>query len=67
MSAQHWTYMSASTGYTLFKDGVSQGGAGTIDNGYAKRKRHWQHVRADLKMFTEAAKRECDKRNKERA
>jgi hypothetical protein len=63
MIAAHWTYTSNSTGYMLFKDGVPQGGAGTIDNDHAKRKRNWQHIRADVRIFAEAAKRECDKRN----
>ncbi len=57
------TYTSDSRGYMLFKDGQPIGGAGTIARAWEKKKRHWRHVRADVKMFSEAGKREAAKLN----
>lgn len=62
-----WTYTSNSCGYMLYKDGKPMGGAGTNSTPtHTKdgRIRHWQHRRADAKMFAEIGQRECDKRNK---
>lgn len=65
-----WTYTSDSCGYTLFKDGVMQGGGrtlGTATHTADGRIRHWRHRRADSKMFRETAQRLCDMYNKEQA
>ncbi len=70
MSKPIWTFTSDSKGYMLFKDGVPQGGAGTMGsethlaNG---KRRPWQHRRADVKMFHDTAKRQCDAKNSEAA
>jgi len=61
-----WTFTSDSCGYVLLKDGAPQGGVGTLGTASHTgdgRVRAWQHRRADAKMYREAAKRECDKRN----
>ena len=61
-----WTYTSSSCGYMLYRDGVPQGGAGTLGTATHTadgRRRHWSHVKADIKMHAESAKRQCDVNN----
>lgn len=63
-----WTFTSCSTGYTLFKNGERQGGAGTLGTSTHTRDgrvRHWRHRRADAEMFKAAGQRECNVRNAE--
>lgn len=60
-----WTFKSSATGYMLYKNGIAQQGAGTTAGGYSKRRRPWQHVRADAKMFRESAARQCLNLNKQ--
>ncbi len=61
-----WTYTYDSCGYMLYFNGKPQGGArtrGTATHTSDGRVRHWRHRRADLVMYKETAKRECDRRN----
>jgi hypothetical protein len=63
-----WTYTSNSCGYMLYKDGVSQGGVGTLGTKTHTsdgRRRHHTAIRADVKMYAESAQRQCDQRNRE--
>lgn len=63
MNSPKWTYTSDSCGYTLFKDGVSQGGArtmGTATHTADGKRRSQQAIKADRKMFAESARRQCD-------
>lgn len=65
-----WTYISDSCGYTLFKDGIMQGGArtlGTATHTSDGRRRSWQARKADMKMHREQAARQCAIRNKEQS
>lgn len=62
-----WTFTSNSQGYMLFKDGVAQGGVGTLGTATHTadgRRRAWQHRAADSKAFREEAQRICDERNR---
>jgi hypothetical protein len=59
-----WTFTSDSTGYMLFLNGKPMGGAGTLKTQtYNPRRRAWQHIRADAKMYREQAARICLERN----
>ena len=61
-----WTFTSDSCGYMLFKDGVPQGGVGTMGTATHTadgRRRHWKHIKADRKENFEQAKRICDENN----
>lgn len=61
-----WTFTSDSRGYMLFKDGVPQGGAGTLSTRTHTRdgqRRHWRHIRADITMFRDTAARLCARHN----
>jgi hypothetical protein len=50
------SYGSNSSGYTLFYRGVPIGGAGAQHTG----RRHWRHVRADVRMYADNAAREVE-------
>jgi len=68
LSTPRWTFTSDSCGYTLFKDGVPQGGGRTLNTATHTsdgRRRHRQHRKADIKMFRETAQRLCDQYNRE--
>ena len=61
-----WTYTSNSCGYMLYKDGKPVRGAGTDSTSTHTRDgriRHWRHRQADVKMFAETGRRECEKLN----
>lgn len=63
---ERWTFTSDSCGYILYLDGKPQGGAGTLGTATHTedgRRRAWQHVRADLKMFHDEAQSICNRRN----
>lgn len=67
MSLVKWTYTSGSCGYTLFNDGVSQGGAKTLGSAThtsAGKRKHPKTVAADRAMHRATAQRLCDERNK---
>ena len=61
-----WTYTSNSCGYMLYLDGKPQGGAGTLGSRTHTsdgRRRHWTHIKADIKMHADTARRMCEERN----
>ena len=63
---ERWTFTSDSCGYMLYLDGKPQGGArtlGTATHTSDGRRRAWQHIRADIKMFHDEAQNICAQRN----
>lgn len=61
-----WTYTSTATGYMLYKNGVPQGGAGTlgtVSHTSDGRRKHWRNVQKDREMFAAQAKAQCDRNN----
>jgi hypothetical protein len=62
-----WTFTSDSRSYMLYKKGRMMGGAetlGTKTHTSDGRRRSWQAIRADRKMYAEMGRRECEARNR---
>lgn len=59
-----WTYTNNSRGYTVYKNGIAQGGAGTLDNQYRAQRRSGFHNAANAKLFQESAERETERLRK---
>lgn len=56
MKREDFTFKYDAYGYMLYFHDKPIGGAGTLE----RNRKHWKHIRADLKMNRENAEREID-------